>query len=119
MKNEIVWSAPWTLAIRFGPTASILKAPMTTNAAAVSQSAIAARGDGSIAELAAEQLAGHRRQQALYEQLLDRYAGRDELAHQLAPLRIGVAYEQEYIDFWQEMAERPDDAGGRGRRRPR
>jgi DNA-binding PadR family transcriptional regulator len=73
--------------------------------------------DASIAELAAEQLAGHRRQQALYEQLLDRYAGRDELAHQLAPLRIGVAYEQAYIDFWQEVAERPDEAGGR--RRPR
>jgi DNA-binding PadR family transcriptional regulator len=75
--------------------------------------------DGSIVELAAEQLAGHRRQQALYEQLLDRYAGRDELAHQLAPLRIGVAYEQAYIDFWQGIAERPEDAGGRRKRRPR
>jgi len=65
-----------------------------------------------IVELAAEQLAGHRRQQALYEQVLDRYAGRGELSHQLAPLRIGVAYEQAYIDFWEEIAERPDDPSG-------
>jgi DNA-binding PadR family transcriptional regulator len=72
-----------------------------------------------IVELAAEQLAGHRRQQALYEQLLDRYAGRGELSHQLAPLRIGVAYEQAYIDFWKEIAKRPDDPTGRQARRPR
>ena len=75
--------------------------------------------DHDIADLAAEQLAGHRRQQALYEQLLDRYAGRDELSHQLAPLRIGVAYEQAYIDFWEGIAERPDDPIGRQARRPR
>ena len=65
-----------------------------------------------IVELAAEQLAGHRRQQALYEQVLDRYSGRGELSHQLAPLRIGVAYEQAYIDFWEEIAKRPDDPSG-------
>jgi PadR family transcriptional regulator, regulatory protein AphA len=69
--------------------------------------------DQDIATLAAEQLAGHRRQQAIYEQLLDRYAGRDELSHQLAPLRIGVSYEQAYIDFWEEIAQRPDDPSGR------
>jgi DNA-binding PadR family transcriptional regulator len=72
-----------------------------------------------ITELAAEQLAGHRRQQALYVQLLDRYADRGELSHQLAPLRIGVAYEQAYIDFWKEIAERPDDPVGRKVWRPR
>jgi DNA-binding PadR family transcriptional regulator len=75
--------------------------------------------DQDIAMLAAEQLAGHRRQQALYEQLLDRYAGRDELSHQLAPLRIGISYEQAYIDFWEEIAQRPYDPSGRQARKPR
>ena len=65
--------------------------------------------DEDIAKLAAEQVAGHRRQRAVYEQVLDRYVGRAELSHQLAPLRIGGAYDQAYIDFWQEIAERPAD----------
>jgi DNA-binding PadR family transcriptional regulator len=67
--------------------------------------------DEDIVTLAAEQLAGHRRQQALYEQLLERYADRAELSHQLAPLRIGVAYEQAYIDFWEGIVERPAGSG--------
>ena len=69
--------------------------------------------DEDIVTLAEEQLAGHRRQKALYEQLLDRYADRPELSHQLAPLRIGAAYEQAYIEFWEQVAQRPADPTGR------
>jgi PadR family transcriptional regulator AphA len=59
--------------------------------------------------LAQEQIVGHRARKAQYEQLLQRYSTRTELAHQLAPLRIGVAYEQAYIDFWANVAEHPED----------
>jgi MoxR-like ATPase len=69
--------------------------------------------DEDIVLLATEQLAGHRRQKALYEQLLDRHGDRAELSHQLAPLQIGVAYEQAYITFWEEVMERPDDPTSR------
>jgi hypothetical protein len=48
-----------------------------------------------------------------YEQLLERYGAQRELAHQLAPLRIGVAYEQAYIDFWANVAEHPEDPSTR------
>lgn len=72
--------------------------------------------DEHIVTLAEEQLAGHRRQKALYEQLLDRYADRRELSHQLAPLRIGAAYEQAYIEFWEQVAQRPADPTDRDAR---
>jgi DNA-binding PadR family transcriptional regulator len=64
---------------------------------------------GDIVALAHEQVEGHRAAQAKYERLLERYAGRPELAHQLSPLRIGVAYEQAYVDFWTNVAEHPED----------
>lgn len=66
-----------------------------------------------VVTLAEAQLVGHRRQKELYEQLLERYADRSELSHQLAPLRIGAAYEQAYIEFWEEVARRPADPTGR------
>jgi len=75
--------------------------------------------DEDIVTLAEEQLAGHRRQKALYEQLLDRYADRRELSHQLAPLRIGAAYEQAYIEFWEQVAQRHSDPTGRDTRASR
>jgi DNA-binding PadR family transcriptional regulator len=59
--------------------------------------------------LARAQITGHHARKAQYEQVLERYGGRGELAHQLAPLRIGVAYEQAYIDFWTDVADHPDD----------
>lgn len=63
--------------------------------------------------LAQEQVAGHLARKTQFEQLLDRFANRRELAHQLAPLRIGVAYEQAYVDFWNHVAEHPDDPTSR------
>ena len=63
--------------------------------------------------LAHEQVAGHRATQEKYEHLLERYGARHELSHQLAPLRIGVAYEQAYVDFWTHVAEHPDDPTSR------
>lgn len=60
-----------------------------------------------IAALADEQIAGHVRQQDAYKSVLERYSGRAELAHQLAPLQIGIAYEQAYIDFWRQIADNP------------
>ena len=63
--------------------------------------------------LAHEQVGGHQRQKERYEALLERYGTRPELSHQLAPLRIGVAYEDAYIAFWQRVAENPDDPTGR------
>jgi hypothetical protein len=58
--------------------------------------------------LANEQIEGHRRQKTRYETLLSRYSMRADLSHQLAPLRIGVAYEDAYIAFWKSVAENPD-----------
>lgn len=69
-----------------------------------------------ISALAAEQLTGHLRQKARYQSLLERYAGRPELTHQLAPLKIGVAYEQAYIDFWRQVADHPTDPTSPNRR---
>lgn len=63
--------------------------------------------------LAHEQMAGHHARKAQYEQLLERYGAHRDLAYQLAPLRIGVAYEQAYIDFWTNVAEHPQDPGRR------
>jgi DNA-binding PadR family transcriptional regulator len=63
--------------------------------------------------LAQEQVAGHEATKAKYEHLLERYGDRPALAHQLAPLRIGVAYEQAYVDFWRNVAEHPDDPTSR------
>jgi PadR family transcriptional regulator, regulatory protein AphA len=63
--------------------------------------------------LAQEQIAGHLACKLRYEALLERYGDRPELAHQLAPLRIGVAYEQAYVDFWTRVAERPSDPTAR------
>ncbi|HKT56637.1 MAG TPA: PadR family transcriptional regulator [Microbacterium sp.] len=62
-----------------------------------------------IVALAREQIAGHLATKAKYELLLERYAGRRELSFQLAPLRIGVAYEQAYVEFWTDVAEHPTD----------
>jgi PadR family transcriptional regulator AphA len=63
--------------------------------------------------LAQEQIVGHHARKAQYEQLLGRYGSQRELAHQLAPLRIGAAYEQAYIDFWTNVAEHPADPTAR------
>jgi DNA-binding PadR family transcriptional regulator len=63
--------------------------------------------------LAREQVAGHSATKAKYDRLLERYAKRPELAHQLAPLRIGVAYEDAYIQFWTNVADHPDDPTSR------
>jgi len=62
-----------------------------------------------VVALAQEQIAGHLARKLRYEALLGRYGDRPELAHQLAPLRIGVAYEQSYVDFWTRVAENPAD----------
>ena len=62
-----------------------------------------------IVALAEAQVSGHQAAQAKYQQLLDRYGHRQQLAHQLAPLRIGITYEQAYIDFWANIAEHPAD----------
>jgi DNA-binding PadR family transcriptional regulator len=69
--------------------------------------------EANLVVLAQEQIAVHRARRARYEQVLDRYAGRPELAHQLSPLRIGVAYEQAYIDFWAHVTEHPEDPTSR------
>lgn len=66
---------------------------------------------GDLVALAREQIEGHRRQKQRYEALLERYAARAELAHQLAPLHIGVAYEEAYIQFWEGVAEHPSKPG--------
>lgn len=63
----------------------------------------------TLVALAEEQIAGHQARMAQYEKLLERYGTHRELAHQLAPLRIGVAYEQAYVEFWTRVAEHPDD----------
>lgn len=65
--------------------------------------------EADLVALAHDQIGGHRARAAQYEHLLDRYAKRHELAHQLAPLRIGIAYERAYVDFWTNVAEHPDD----------
>jgi PadR family transcriptional regulator, regulatory protein AphA len=67
----------------------------------------------NLVALAHEQIAGHHARKAQYEQLLERYGTHRELTHQLAPLRIGVAYEQAYIDFWTNVAEHPEDPTSR------
>lgn len=61
-----------------------------------------------VVALAHEQIEGHQRQKTRYQTLLDRFSTRPELSHQLAPLRIGVAYEAAYITFWTRVAESPD-----------
>jgi PadR family transcriptional regulator, regulatory protein AphA len=63
----------------------------------------------NLVALAHGQIAGHHARKSQYEQLLERYGAHRELAHQLAPLRIGVAYEQAYIEFWTNVAEHPED----------
>lgn len=63
--------------------------------------------------LAEAQVAAHEARKARYEVLLDRYASRRGLAHQLAPLRIGVAYEEAYVAFWANVAAHPDDPTAR------
>jgi DNA-binding PadR family transcriptional regulator len=63
--------------------------------------------------LAKEQAGAHQATKVMYEQILERYAGRPELAHQLAPLRIGAAYEQAYVDFWTNVAAHPEDPTAR------
>lgn len=63
----------------------------------------------NLVALAHQQVAAHQARRAQYEHVLDRYVGRPELAHQLSPLRIGVAYEQAYVDFWTHVAQHPDD----------
>jgi DNA-binding PadR family transcriptional regulator len=63
---------------------------------------------GDVVALAQAQVAGHRAARAKYQQLIDRHRNRPQLAHQLAPLEIGVAYEQAYVDFWTNVAEHPD-----------
>lgn len=63
----------------------------------------------NLVALAHQQIAVHRARQAQYEHLLDRYTGHRELVHQLSPLRIGVAYERAYIDFWTYVTQHPDD----------
>jgi DNA-binding PadR family transcriptional regulator len=60
-----------------------------------------------IRALAREQVAGHQRQKAAYEALLERYGNRLELSYQLAPLHIGIAFSQAYIEFWEGVAARP------------
>jgi DNA-binding PadR family transcriptional regulator len=73
---------------------------------------------GDVVALAHEQIEGHRRQQVRYQTLLDRYSTRAELSHQLAPLRIGVAYEDAYITFWADVADNPGDPTSPSRRAP-
>jgi PadR family transcriptional regulator, regulatory protein AphA len=68
-----------------------------------------------VAALAREPIEGHRRQKARYQALLDRYSTRPELSHQLAPLRIGVAYADAYITFWRNVLDNPDDPTSRER----
>lgn len=67
----------------------------------------------TLVALAQEQIDGHRARKAQYEKLLELYGTHRELAHQLAPLRIGVAYEQAYVDFWSHVAEHPEDPTSR------
>jgi PadR family transcriptional regulator AphA len=62
-----------------------------------------------LAALASEQIAGHRANKEKYERILARYGARRELSHQLAPLRIGVAYEAAYVEFWERVAVHPQD----------
>jgi PadR family transcriptional regulator, regulatory protein AphA len=69
---------------------------------------------GDVVALAREQIEGHQRQKERYQTLLDRYSTRAELSHQLAPLRIGAAYEDVYISFWRDVAENPEDPTNRG-----
>lgn len=71
---------------------------------------------GDVVALAHEQIDGHRRQQARYQRLLDRYSARPELSHQLAPLRIGIAYEDAYIAFWKDVADNPGNPTNTPRR---
>ncbi|KHK98766.1 hypothetical protein LK09_07610 [Microbacterium mangrovi] len=61
-----------------------------------------------IVALAETQITAHQAAKVKYERLLERHGYRPELAFQLAPLRIGVAYEQEYIAFWTRVAQNPD-----------
>jgi PadR family transcriptional regulator, regulatory protein AphA len=62
-----------------------------------------------VVALAEAQIEAHRRAMAKFERLLERHGSQPELAFQLAPLRIGVAYEAAYIDFWTNVAQHPSD----------
>jgi DNA-binding PadR family transcriptional regulator len=60
-------------------------------------------GPEEIATLATEQAAAHRSKAAIYEAIRDRFAGREDLAHRLLSIELGIRLSDAAAGFWDEV----------------
>ncbi|HET7397399.1 MAG TPA: PadR family transcriptional regulator [Intrasporangium sp.] len=57
----------------------------------------------SVLSLAREQVEQHEERIATYEQIQARFGRREEVAHRMVPLRLGLAMEYAALQFWQDL----------------
>lgn len=67
----------------------------------------------TVVSLAEAQIEAHGQLRQRYQGLLERYEDRAEFAHQIQPLRIGIAYENAYLSFWDSIRSLPPGGPGR------
>jgi DNA-binding PadR family transcriptional regulator len=60
-------------------------------------------GDEEMIALAREQAAAHRAKLAVYDALLDRFAGRPELTHRVLALEMGMRLSEAAASFWDDV----------------
>lgn len=61
--------------------------------------------DQDVLALAQEQVVQHQNRIDTYESMQSRFAGRDEIAPRMVPLRLGLAMEHAALQFWVDLSE--------------
>jgi PadR family transcriptional regulator, regulatory protein AphA len=59
--------------------------------------------EDDVLELAREQARQHQDRIATYEEMMQRFEGRDDVARRLVPLRLGLELEHAALKFWKDL----------------
>jgi DNA-binding PadR family transcriptional regulator len=59
--------------------------------------------EDDVLALARDQVRQHENRIATYEGMMRRFAGRDDVARRLVPLRLGLELERSALKFWQDL----------------